>query len=329
MPQLGRIARIKLVRNRLIKLCWDFDYMMFALGCRRTFSASLLLALGLLFVPLGGNYSLLSLTKSVMAKPASAAQQPNNLKGTTWQLVSWDDPAFVPEREIILGFTDTKISGSTGCNRYQGGYQLKGNQLQIGAIATTRMACVENLMQQEKAYLKALETMQSYTLTAEGKLEIRYGQNGPSQVLQFVKVETTAAGLNPSNNTTSMTLEGTAWQLIRIGSASPLKQKPATLSFKDNSISGTAGCNRFVGRFTQKDDQLSISSELISTMMACPEPWMEQEQKVLTILKVVTRYSIDQQGQLLLYSGDNSDKPALVLVPLETKLETDKRSKVR
>jgi hypothetical protein len=63
-------------------------------------------------------------------------------------------------------------------------------------------------MQQERAYLKALETIQSYTLTTDGKLEIRCGQTGPSQVLQFVRVETTAASLNPSNNPTSMTLEG-------------------------------------------------------------------------------------------------------------------------
>jgi len=286
------------------------------------------LALGILLIPLPGNSKLFPLTESAMAKPAIAAQQPNNLKGTIWQLVRWDDPAFVPESEIILRFTDQNLNGSTGCNRYQGGYQLKGSQLQVGAIATTRMACVDNLMQQERAYLKALETIQSYTLTTDGKLEIRYSQNGRSQVLQFVRVETTAASLNPSNNPTSMTLEGTAWQLIRIGSASPLKERPATLSFKNNSISGTAGCNRFAGSFTQKDDQLSISSQLISTMMACPEPWMEQEQKVLSLLKVVTRYRIDEQGQLLLYSGDDSDKPTLVLVPLETKLETNKGSKV-
>lgn len=316
------------MRNRLIKLCGYFNFMMFALSRRRKFSASLLLALGFLFVPLTGNVSLFSLTESVMAKPAIAAQQPNNLKGTIWQLVSWDNPAFVSGSEIILRFTDKNLNGSTGCNRYQGNYQLKGNQLQIGAIATTRMACADNLMQQERAYLKALETIQSYTLTTDGKLEIRYGQNGQSQVLQFVKVETSAASLNPSNNPTVMPLEGTAWQLIRIGSASPIKQRPATLAFKNNSISGTAGCNRFSGGFTQKDDQLSISSELISTMMACPEPWMEQEQKVLTILKVVTRYRIDEQGQLLLYSGDGGDKPALVLVPLDTNLETNKRSKV-
>jgi heat shock protein HslJ len=287
------------------------------------------LALGILLIPLPGNSKLFPLTESAMTKPAIAAQQPNNLKGTIWQLVRWDNPAFVPESEIILRFTDKNLNGSTGCNRYQGGYQLKGSQLQVGAIAKTRMACADNLMQQEMAYLKALETIQSYTLTTDGKLEIRCGQTGPSQVLQFVRVETTAASLNPSNNPTSMTLEGTAWQLIRIGSASPLKQRPATLAFKNNSISGTAGCNRFAGSFTQKDDQLSISSELISTMMACPEPWMEQEQKVLSLLKVVTRYSIDEQGQLLLYSGDDGDKPALVLVPLDTNLETNKGSKVR
>lgn len=292
--------------------------MLFAWIRPQKFHYPLFLALGILFAPLEGDSSLFPFVLSVMAKPPVSVQPPNLLKDTVWQLVDWDDPAFLPKDEIILRFTDKDLSGSTGCNRYQGGYQLKGTQLQVGTIATTRMACHPDLMQQEMAYLKALETIQNYSLNAQGKLEIRYGNPGASQRLQFAKVETTAAGLNPSSTPPPMDLEGTSWRLIRLGSSQPRPQRPATLSFKNKTIAGTAGCNRFSGSFTTAGDRLSISSQIASTMMACPQPWMEQEAKVLEALKMATIYRVNEQGQLLIFSDNDTANPSLTFAPLDT-----------
>ena len=50
------------------------------------------------------------------------------------------------------------MSGSSGCNTYSGGYKLDGSTVTIGPLASTRMACDQALMDQETAFLTALQT---------------------------------------------------------------------------------------------------------------------------------------------------------------------------
>jgi heat shock protein HslJ len=56
-----------------------------------------------------------------------------------------------------------KVQGSAGCNRMTGTYQLDGQKLKFGPLATTRMACPA--MQTETAFLKALEATTRYEVS--------------------------------------------------------------------------------------------------------------------------------------------------------------------
>jgi putative lipoprotein len=49
----------------------------------------------------------------------------------------------------------------------RGGYQLNGDMLRFTQIATTRMACPEPYMSQERAFLKALEATDSFEITGD------------------------------------------------------------------------------------------------------------------------------------------------------------------
>ena len=49
------------------------------------------------------------------------------------------------------------MGGSSGCNTYDGPYTTNGNIAAIGPLATTRMACAEDVMAQETAFLAALQ----------------------------------------------------------------------------------------------------------------------------------------------------------------------------
>lgn len=51
-------------------------------------------------------------------------------------------------------------------NRFIGSYQLDGKRLGFIQMAGTRMACVEG-MEQEEAFLKALESTASWEITGE------------------------------------------------------------------------------------------------------------------------------------------------------------------
>jgi heat shock protein HslJ len=62
----------------------------------------------------------------------------------------------VDGRGQTLRLDDGHLSGYSGCNRYVGGYTLDGDELTIGPIATTRMACAPEAMEAENAFLAAL-----------------------------------------------------------------------------------------------------------------------------------------------------------------------------
>ena len=77
---------------------------------------------------------------------------------------------------------DGTLSGSTGCNRYMTTYSITGDAIQIGPVATTKMACEPELQGQEQAYVAALEGSASWTfsgssfqlLNTTGTVEVTY-----------------------------------------------------------------------------------------------------------------------------------------------------------
>ena len=61
--------------------------------------------------------------------------------------------------ELTATFTpDGQVGGNAGCNTYTGGYKLDGTSLTAGPLASTMMACEQDVMDQETAFLAALQT---------------------------------------------------------------------------------------------------------------------------------------------------------------------------
>ena len=83
------------------------------------------------------------------------------LENTYWKLVSLGErPVAAPERQgeahLILHPADGRVSGSGGCNRFTGSYELDGEKLTFGSIAGTLMACPAG-MDIEREFLAALK----------------------------------------------------------------------------------------------------------------------------------------------------------------------------
>ena len=79
------------------------------------------------------------------------------LEGTTWVLTSYDGPDVPDGVSVDLLLEDGKASGRSGCNSYGGSYETSGDQLTFGPLAATQMACPQEQMDVEAAYLAALE----------------------------------------------------------------------------------------------------------------------------------------------------------------------------
>ncbi|WP_164084848.1 META domain-containing protein [Pseudazoarcus pumilus] len=79
----------------------------------------------------------------------------------------------VDARPAQLRFTEglpTRISGSTGCNRFNGTATLTGGSLLVGTVTTTKMACPDNGLR-ERAFLDALDAARSWRIR-ERQLEL-------------------------------------------------------------------------------------------------------------------------------------------------------------
>ncbi|MFC2018631.1 META domain-containing protein [Chloroflexota bacterium] len=77
---------------------------------------------------------------------------------------------------------DGKLGGSSGCNRYFGGYETSKNKLTvIPPIGATMMACPGPIMEQEQEYLSLLQTAETFRIQG-GKLTI---STSGGQILVF------------------------------------------------------------------------------------------------------------------------------------------------
>jgi heat shock protein HslJ len=100
-------------------------------------------------------------------------QPPLSLIGSSWLVHSYNNGRGavitpLPDTRVTAEFgDDATISGSSGCNTYSGTYSVDGTSLSIGPLATTRLACDEPVMEQEQAYLEALQAATQFELTTE------------------------------------------------------------------------------------------------------------------------------------------------------------------
>lgn len=105
---------------------------------------------------------------------------PARLEGTRWALASLGaDRAPVAETQteayLEFGSVPSRVSGSGGCNRLTCSYALRGEEIELGAIAATRMAC-EHGMDTEDALGAALAATERWAIVG-GQLEL-YGADG-------------------------------------------------------------------------------------------------------------------------------------------------------
>jgi len=176
-------------------------------------------------------------------------------------------------------FSDGKVSGSAGCNRFTASYTLDGSALEIGDIATTNMACPPPADAVERKFLAALERVEGWRVE-DGELVLEDGDGG--ELLRFHEASPAGAW------------DATAF-LQRDAVSSPLPGTEVTAVFgEDGTLAGTAGCNTY--RATYEIDGAAITiGEPVATKKACttPEGVMEQEQAYLAALPRAASYRVE------------------------------------
>lgn len=113
------------------------------------------------------------------------------LAGTSWRFV---DPARVADgpRLPTLSFAvDARLSGSDGCNLLMGTWSVADGHLELGSMATTRMACPGPVDATAQAIHAALEAAAGYTI--EGS-ELHLLDTGSAVVARLRPAPTAISG---------------------------------------------------------------------------------------------------------------------------------------
>lgn len=115
---------------------------------------------------------------------ASCASSPlpsfrEDLLGTCWRLVRMDGKAPLEEAVPTLCFDEQGgLSGTGGCNRYSGTARFLDDGIEVGPLVSTRMACAEQVMDQERAFLDRLGRARRWMLS--GKTLLVYSEDPPA-----------------------------------------------------------------------------------------------------------------------------------------------------
>ncbi len=218
---------------------------------------------------------------------AGPSAAPPSLAGTAWDLAQYAPPGksaltSVPDGvKATAEFTTDQISGSSGCNRFNGGYTTDGSTIAIGPLASTAMACPGDAMAVEFDYLAGLDRAATYAISGNAMtMSDKAGQ---------VLLSYTAS--------VPITLEGTNWSANGINTgtgavSSLVAGSTVTAVFaEDGTVSGNAGCNTYSGTYEASGTTLTIGT-LATTAKACEPDVSDQEANYLAALGRVTTYTI-------------------------------------
>jgi heat shock protein HslJ len=197
--------------------------------------------------------------------------EPAPLTGTTWQLTGYNNGqggfvSVLSGTEITALFGDDgSLTGSAGCNDYTTSYVIDGDAVTLGPVATTRKMCAEpeGIMDQESAYLAALESATAYQIKGNA---LKLTDADGVQVATFTASDPEAAAASG--------LVGEIWQWV--GTQTPTEvitvddPNKYTLEFlPDGEVHVQADCNVAGGTYTISGSHIKIAITT-TTLAACP-----------------------------------------------------------
>lgn len=238
------------------------------------------------------------------------------LEYSLWTLTAINGQTVAEGTNVTATFTPGEtttsgmISGSSGCNTYNAGYTLDGQNITVEPPAVTRMYCAEG-MEIEQTYLQALQASTSYEIFADQLV-----LTNPSGSLTFILNRTP--------------LVGALWNLVALGDVSkpetPVEGSNFNAQFiripgsPSGVLNGTTGCNEYTAAFTASLDEIKINLPVSTQNKTCVPGLSDQEQLYFLALNNATTYRIS--GNTLTIPYDD-EKQALVFEG--TQLETAQR----
>jgi heat shock protein HslJ len=222
------------------------------------------------------------------------------IQGVPWVLSSGVDVERWREVAPSVTFDDGRMAGFTGCNRFTASYEMDGDTLEIGEVASTRMACPPPADAVEADYVPALGRVTAWR-SENGELALL---DAEGRTVHHYRVAT-PVGL---------------WQATGFLQGEAVKSLiPATVieaSFAESgALLGSAGCNAYRATYTTDRGRIEITQPA-ATKKACASPAgvMAQEAAYLAALPSAVRYRVEGRS-LVLLNGEGKIVVSYTRVP--------------
>ncbi len=237
----------------------------------------------------------LSMLACNTTKNMSNSAQDSQITNTTWELIKLGDMPIDQSDmqgkkiQFELNQTDKRVFGYSGCNSFNGSYKLgSGNDINFSQMASTRMACPENKINEQKV-LNVFNEADNYTID-NNKLMLNDGKR--SVLAIFKKV----------NNHEKIVEK--YWKLkVLDGKEVKMadnqeKERYFMLKANQNKVEGFAGCNSFSGSYTLENNGQINFKNMATTMMACPDVDVD-ESAFLEVFELANNYTINGDTLML------------------------------
>jgi heat shock protein HslJ len=240
----------------------------------------------------------------------AAGSEPDGGQGSggydgQWTLVDGeiDGNTFTPlaDYAITLDIEGDQIGGSAGCNSFGGGVTIDGTSLEVGDVAITEMACLDQAaMDAEQTFIQALWAATTIERNGSGADE-RLILGGDGITLTYAPT----ALVSPPE--AAAELVGTLWILDTIiegDAASSIlagAEEPTLALASDESFTAMTGCRELRGRYTLDGDRVSLMFDMDD--WACEGDIGRQEIPILTVFEQSGTAEVD--GKRLTITADD------------------------
>ena len=226
-----------------------------------------------------------------------SAPTADDLADRAFESTEVDGYELVADTTIELAFLADSIAARGGCNSMNGGYQIVDGTLEVATMASTMMACSDELMAQDDWL--------STFLTSNPAIAL----DGDTLTLTGENSSITLAAIQPTE------LEGTTWIVTGTVANEAVSSVPmdaeASLTITDGQAAINTGCNSGSTSVEVTDTTITFGP-IALTKMACPPELTDLEASVLAVLDGEVTYEIAGDN-LSLRSGEGADEVGLEL----------------
>ncbi len=101
---------------------------------------------------------------------AATSADGRRMSGIEWRASDLNGVPVIPGSTVTLRLGDGQtVSGSAGCNSFSGQYRTMSKEgIRFSALTTTRKACADDVMDQERRFLSILQSVEGYSFYSDG-----------------------------------------------------------------------------------------------------------------------------------------------------------------